>query len=290
MDSRLTTECWMVGSGWNQIKREFQLLVDVDRIYASAFDNDSDFSSSVSSVVSCLQAKLAAQTNASSGMANVMLSLISDGDALIGNLVKDKDALSSLGSSEVPEQIVFRTFFQFLENARRDLQPGSNHRRKVWERIKTTAVECEQAYFSQRSGISWLDISFLSALLELIQQKYPSDKNLPRTLVGLEAYIYEYSGHNIELDLEELEHMIDESWCSKSDLSHQEALEECLNRLAASQPDWFEALDVKFSLGNVGYLRVQDYLDEKALSRRQYQKQVSSALDSVGSCITEKVG
>ena len=290
MDSLSINDRWIEGTGWNQVKREFRSLIDVDLIYTSSFEDFPEFSRSIHLVVSRIQTTLANRAKTSPGMSNVMLSLISDGDTLAENLVKDKNTLSSLGKLDVPEQIVFKTFFQFLENARRDLQPGSSHRRKVWERLKTTAVECEQIYFSQRPGISWLDTNFLISLLELIQQKYPSDKNLPRTLVGLEAYIYEYSGHHIELDSEEIEHMIDDNWCSKSGLSHQEALEECLNQLAVSQPDWFEALDVKFSLGRVGYLRVQDFLDEKTLSRRLYQRQVSSALDSLETCITEKIG
>lgn len=264
--------------------------LDMGPIISRLGDGYDSFGASVESAVSSLQNRLAARAGQGSTRSNLQLSLLSDSRPLIDSLLKDYPSLVSSGRKELsPEQIILSTFKQFLENSRRELLPGSPHRRKVWERLKSCADKCERHWFAEQPGISWLDTPFLSRLLEWLQTYHPEDKNLPRTLVGLEAYIFEFGNCHATLDDSELEHLIDDHWRAASGLSHQEALAECLGRLASGAPDLWEAICVKFELGRVRYLQVQHYRQEKGLSRRQYQHLLSKGLDAVRDCVDEKV-
>lgn len=283
-------EYWLLGAGWRSLRNEVVAAFDITPLITGLSKGVDHFRVAVREAVASLQLKLSSHAESGSDAYKLKLSLLSDSQSLIDSLIKDYPSLVSPPQPDMSaEQIVHTTFKQFLENSRRDMLPGSQHRRKVWERLKSCAEKCERDWFSEQAHVSWLDTQFLTRLLDLIRLYYPEDKNLPRTLVGLEAYIYEYGNVHLSLNDAELDQLMDEHWCAASGVSHQEALEECLSRLAAGYPELLEAISVKFGLGRVHYYQVQHYLQDKGLSRRQYQSRVSQGLGSVRECITEKV-
>lgn len=283
-------EYWLLGAGWRPLRNELVCALDMKPLTLALSKGADHFQVAVRDAVVALQLKLSSNAEGEVATGKLKLSLLSDTQSLIDCLVSDYPSLVASPQPDLsPEQIVHTTFKQFLENSRRDMLPGSQHRRKVWERLKSCAEKCERDWFYEQPDVSWLDTQFLIRLLDWIQLHYPEDKNLPRTLVGLEAYIHEYGNVHLSLNDAELDQLMDEHWCSASGISHQEALEECLSRLAAGYPELLEAISVKFGLGCVHYFQVQHYLQDKGLSRRQYQNRVSQGLGSVRECITDKV-
>jgi len=278
---------WLAGIGWRSLKPSILKLFNYEVVFSNRAP--SSVEQAVESLVTRLSSLAKLSPTKGYGYA---LSLFSDTASLQKALSVDQQTYFSDDKkiSVEPQKIAYQTLSKFLEGSRREALPGSPHRRKVWERLQGVASICRQQSFPATLHISNFDPLFLSCLREYIEENHPADKNLPRTLVGLESYFYEYSYESIDVDENTLSVLIQNNWSSRSDISHQEMLQACLQSLNAINPLAVEALSVKYGLGSVSYLSVKHYLDAKGLSRRQYESRVKTAMNSLQKCIENKIG
>lgn len=227
----------------------------------------------------------AARINRSSGCWRHALSLLGDIDGIAGEIARSADKLVApeAESPHAPEAILRTAISSALERARRDFEPGSAHRRKVWETIARVSRAVAE---SRPDGplANPLSDAHLEAVGARLAVDYPDNHNLPRTLGTLRAYFDEFleiEGAFVELrDAEELEALAHETGIAVPEVRH------CLERLRTRSAAEYEALSVKLELDLVEAGTAEEYRRARDLTRHAYEKLVRDALDFMRACVT----
>jgi hypothetical protein len=119
------------------------------------------------------------------------LLLLAMPDTLVDVLVKQQRRFASTDRDHDPDAMLGAALKAHFETARRDLQTEhSPHRLKVWEqidRVSRDLIGLNDDPTALRS------VEHLEAVLAALKERYPSSRNLPRSIETLEGYFFEFS-------------------------------------------------------------------------------------------------
>lgn len=122
------------------------------------------------------------------------LRLLAMPDALSSGLRRQKEQFSSANRDHDPVAMLGAALKAHFETMRRDLQTEhSPHRLKVWEQIDRVSRDI-RGLNDDPSVIRTTE--HLEAVLSALKERYPSSRNLPRSIGTLEGYFFEFSSYH----------------------------------------------------------------------------------------------
>lgn len=167
----------------------------------------------------------------------------------------------------------------YLNEERDNFAKGGAHEQAVWRRIAQVSNEIARSGPELGPG-GRCDNLHLNKVLCILRERFPDDHNLPRTLGTLEVYFGRFCDDCERYSKQEM------SWLAH-DAGPLPDLEECLAALAQENLALAEAVAAGFDLplGTITFFSAQAYRKQRGISRRQFDKQVESALPILRRCM-----
>ena len=300
-------ERFWYGEGWRQLRRnlvrlcliESGDLLDVLCMAEARQDNiDRSVHAFVDRVLSSIDER--ARATSQTDMWRHSLRLLALPRALSDALIKQRKRFASTERDHDPEAMLGAALKFHFETVRRELQTEhSPHRLKVWEQIDRVSRDI----LGPNDDPSALrSIEHLETVLVALGERYPSSRNLPRSIETLEGYFFEFSRfHEPEpLDSERAQSLVDEQAMTFDDLDFLEDVTGmkpdpigCFEALPKAHAEAFAAahrlmtdllpdIQTPFTSARAYYL-------SQGLSKRQFHRVLREATNLLIACLERNI-
>ena len=225
--------------------------------------------------------------NFGSGSWVFALPLFGDVEPLASALTKDAAKLRGSDPDLRPEQALGQIMGQFLEEARREISPGSAHRLKTWEAVFRAAKKIASAPENKGTPLAAIGSDEnVAAVFAYLRTEFSTNKNYPiRKLSTLWAYFEEFHP--------ECRQRAEEDYGRDLTLlaaEHEEALlrtltgDCCLDELRQRKPDLFEVLAVDAGLDEAKGETKGAYMSRKGIGRATFNNRYQQGAAAIREC------
>ena len=230
--------------------------------------------------------------NFSSGFWVFALPLFGDVEPLVAALTKDAAKLRGADPDLRPEQALGQIIGQFLEEARREVSPGSAHRLKTWEAVFRAAKKIASAPENKGTPLAVIGSDEnVVAVFDYLRAEFSTNKNYPiRKLSTLWAYFEEF--HPECRQIAEEHYGRDLTWLAAE---QEEALvrtltgDFCLEELRQRKPDLFEVLAVDAGLDEAKGETKGAYLSRKGIGRATFNNRYEQGAAAIRECFEKNL-
>lgn len=213
------------------------------------------------------------------------LSLLSDKEKFDAALVREFELFVFPSSPEERAVPGLRTAFrQLLEKARRRFALATEHRMRVWEKIRPISDDIHRK--SGRIGLSnEITDEHIGEVQHRLSAQFPKDKNFDRGFETVKGYFIEFHPGFLNQLVEE--DAPDESFSEVFLEEYHQTLQvhPCLQQLQKVAPDSWEALIVKFKFDDLPETSVEKLKAAKSLTRMQFRKIYDRGLQLMNECM-----
>ncbi|MGO7416049.1 hypothetical protein ACCS64_26600 [Rhizobium ruizarguesonis] len=213
------------------------------------------------------------------------LSLLSERDKYYAALVKEFELFILPSSPEERAVPALRTALrQLLEKARRKLALATEHRIRVWEKIRPISDDVHRQNGRVGLGSEITDEHIIDVHRRL-SALYPESGNFRLSVDAVKGYFIEFHpGFLNQLDVEDAP---DESFSEIFLEEYNQTLQvgPCLQQLQKAAPDTWETLIIKFDLGDLPKISVEKFKLAKSLTRTQFDKILKKGLQLMAECL-----
>ena len=300
-------ERYWYGEGWRQLRRNLVRLclnesVDLLDVLCTEKIPPDDIERAVRVFVDRILSAIDKRARATphADIWRHSLRLLALPDALGDALIKQRKRFASIERDHDPEAMLGATLKFHFETVRRDLQTEhSPHRLKVWEQIDRVSRDM-RGLNDDPSVLRSAD--HLEAVLATLKERYPSSRNLPRSIETLEGYFFEFSRfHEPEsLDGDKGQSLLDDQVMTFDDLDFLEDVTGmkpdpigCFEALPRAHGEAFAAAHRLMSdlLPDIKtpFTSARAYYLTQGISKRQFHRLLKEATDLLIACLENKI-
>jgi hypothetical protein len=171
-----------------------------------------------------------------------------------------------------------------LEKARRKLALATEHRMRVWEKIRPISNDVHRENGRVGLGIEITD-EHIAEVRRRLSALYPESKNFGLSVDAVKGYFIElHPGFVNQLHEEDAP---DESFSEVFLEEYNQTLQigPCLQQLQKAAPDTWETLIIKFDFDDLPKTSVEKFKAAKSLTRTQFNKILKQGLQLMTECL-----
>jgi hypothetical protein len=211
------------------------------------------------------------------------LPLFAEVESLCKAIVADVRLLRGETNRDVsPEKALGRILRSFLEIARREQSPATEHRQKTWEAIDRVSLDISRQNIGGALGDRSAD-EHIFAVQAALREKYPTSKNLNLSLGTLRGYFDEFCAECETRNHEELLALKDETGVWPT-------LDLCLDQLRTRDAGLWEALAVSTEVFDDHPAEtVKQFLSRTGLNLKTFDARRTTAARLMRDCIENSI-